>query len=86
MKHNPNFTALIPARSGSKGIKNKNLIKLLNLPLFQHTLNAALESKFIQEVWVSSDDTNILNQAEELGSRILKRPAKYARDDSKFLF
>ncbi|MCW1315386.1 acylneuraminate cytidylyltransferase family protein, partial [Campylobacter jejuni] len=42
--------AVIPARSGSKGIKNKNLVLLNNQPLIYYTIKAALNSKCISKV------------------------------------
>ena len=49
--------AIIPARGGSKGIPRKNLIKFLGKPLIQWSIEAALKSKVITDVVVSSDDT-----------------------------
>ena len=44
---------VIPARSGSKGLKNKNLKELKNLPLIAHTIIQAKKSKFIsKEIFV----------------------------------
>lgn len=51
--------AVIPARSGSKGVPNKN-IRLLNLrPLVYYTLDVALENELIHTVCVSTNDTEI---------------------------
>ena len=47
------------ARKGSKGLKNKNKIKLLNKPLIQHTINHAKQSKFINKIIISTDDKEI---------------------------
>ena len=54
---------IIPARKGSKGIKNKNIIKFLGKPLIQHTFDIA--KKIIKEfdVLVSSDSKIIKNLA-----------------------
>ncbi len=47
--------AIIPARSGSKGLKDKN-IKLLNgKPLMAYTIEAAIECKMFDEIMVSTD-------------------------------
>ena len=46
------IVALIPARGGSKGIKNKNIIDLCGKPLISYTIQAALESKYIDKVIV----------------------------------
>ena len=55
----PKVIALIPARGGSKSIKNKN-IKLLNgKPLIFYTIKAAQKSKLIDRIIVSTDDKKI---------------------------
>lgn len=56
--------AIIPARGGSKGIKNKNLVLLNNKPLIYYTIKAALNAKSISKVVVSSDSDEILNYAK----------------------
>ena len=39
------FVALIPARGGSKGIKNKNLVKINNKPIVDIAIDYAISSK-----------------------------------------
>ena len=41
--------AIIPARGGSKGIKNKNIKELLGVPLIQYTIKSAKNSKVYQK-------------------------------------
>ncbi len=72
--------ALIPARGGSKGIPRKNLAILLGKPLLAFSVEAALASSWIDQVWVSSDDDEILSVADRLGARPLKRPPAIAGD------
>ena len=56
-----NILVVIPARGGSKGIPRKNL-RLLNVkPLLYYSINTALNSKFDLDVYVSSEDEEILN-------------------------
>jgi len=51
----PKIIAIIPARSGSKGIKDKN-IKILNgKPLIAWSIQICLKSKFINKVVISTD-------------------------------
>lgn len=78
-KHHPTL-ALIPARGGSKGIPRKNLILVGGRPLVAWTLEAALQSQCIDEVWLSSDDKEILEVGRALGVKTLMRPETYASD------
>lgn len=62
--------AIIPARAGSKGIKDKN-IKLLNgKPLMSYTIETAIESKIFDEVMVSTDSKEYANIAKEYGAKV----------------
>lgn len=75
--------AIIPARGGSKGIPKKNLVEVANKPLIQWTIEAALQSKSIDTVVVSSDDDEILEYAKSYHQLIcIKRPSELARDNS----
>lgn len=59
--------AFIPARKGSKRVKNKNMRKLAGIPLFVHSVKIAKESDYIDDIIVSSDSEEILNIAKSLG-------------------
>lgn len=74
--------ALIPARSGSKGIHGKNVAELAGRKLIDYTLDAAINAQRVDEVWVSSDDHYILSLAAERGANQLRRPARFAGDDA----
>ena len=82
MKARLNFIGLIPARKGSKGLLNKNMLSLNNKPLVQHTIEAALDSSLLTEINVSSDDSAVLKLAESLKVKTLIRPAEFSSDDS----
>jgi len=76
--------AIIPARGGSKGIPRKNLVNFSGKPLIQWSIEAALKSKYITDVIVSSDDDEILNEAQKNKEVLaLKRPIELAQDTSK---
>lgn len=66
--------AILFGRKGSKGIKNKNIYKLNNKPLFKHSLDEAKKVSSIKEIFVSTDDENIIKGAKKLGCHILHRP------------
>ena len=60
--------AIIPARSGSKGLKDKN-IKLLNgKPLIAYTIEAAVKSEVFEDVIVSTDSEKYKEISEEYGA------------------
>ena len=48
---NKNFVAVIPARSGSQEIKNKNIINMHGHPLLSYSIQAAKDSKFINKIF-----------------------------------
>ena len=60
MKNRNQIFALIPARKGSKGVKNKNIVKLNNKHLIEHTIIQVLKSKIVDKIFVSSNDERIL--------------------------
>jgi CMP-N,N'-diacetyllegionaminic acid synthase len=80
MYQNKTFLAIIPARGGSKRLPRKNILDLNGKPLIAWTVLAGLQSKYIDNVIVTSDDEEILSIAEEFGSAIIKRPDNLAND------
>jgi len=77
-----NIVCVIPARGGSKGIPRKNLVDLGGKPLLKWTIEAALESKVLSRVIVSTDDKDIASFAREAGaSAPFIRPNEIATDD-----
>lgn len=72
--------AIIPARSGSKGIPNKNVIDFCGKPLIAWTIEQCLSSKYISNVWVSSDSQDILDIAEKYGAKTIRRPEDISGD------
>lgn len=81
-KSNGKFVALIPARKGSKSIKNKNLYKILGKPLIYYTIEAAKKSKIFDEIFVSSDSKKILDYSLKQNVKTITRPKKYSKDNS----
>lgn len=74
---------VIPARGGSKGIPRKNLIPLLNRPLISYTIEAALESRHLSRVIVSTNDKEIASVCKEWEVDVpFMRPAELATDSS----
>jgi pseudaminic acid cytidylyltransferase len=80
--------AIIPARGGSKRIKNKNIIKFFEKPIIGWTiseLNRLKKKKVIDKIVVSSDNNKILNISKKFGADIfIKRSKKLSNDKSPF--
>ncbi len=73
--------AVIPARGGSKRIPHKNIVLLGGQPLISFTIRAALLSKSISRVVVSTDDPEIAKISNDLGALVFyPRPAELATD------
>ena len=72
--------AVIPARGGSKRLKRKNIQPIFGKPLIYWSIKACQESNFIDEIYVSTEDTEISNIATQYGAKIIKRPAGLADD------
>jgi len=74
---------IIPARAGSKGIKNKNIININGKPLIYYTIQAVKKSK-LKDYIVSSDSKKILNIAKKYGAKkLFLRPKKYSLDKTR---
>ena len=66
--------AFIPARKGSQGVPGKNTKELLGKPLIQWSIEQAQDARGVDEVWVSSDDPEVLAIARDCGAEPLLRP------------
>ena len=79
----PEILALIPARGGSKGLPNKNILPLAGHPLIAYSIKAALSSPSITRTIVSTDAEAIASVARRYGAEVpFLRPAEYAQDHS----
>tara|TARA_Y100000816_G_C26031596_1_gene540032 strand:+ start:450 stop:1130 length:681 start_codon:yes stop_codon:yes gene_type:complete len=76
---------LIPARAGSKGIKNKNLKKLGQKTLVEHTFLTACKLKKIDDIILSTDSKQIIRISKKYKKikTLFVRPKKFAADNSK---
>jgi CMP-N-acetylneuraminic acid synthetase len=73
--------AIIPARGGSKGLPGKNVKLLLGKPLIGWTIEQAKASKYVTEIFVSTDSKEIAEVAESFGISVPElRPAELASD------
>ncbi len=75
--------AIVPARYGSKGIPRKNVVDFCGKPMIQYTLEAALESKYIDQILVTTDDSEVLEISSNLGIiNSYLRPVNLASDSA----
>lgn len=78
-----NIVAIIPARGGSKGIKNKNIVKLKGKPLIFHSIDIIKKISQISSFFVSTDSKKIKKIVENKGISVpFLRPKKFAKDNS----
>jgi CMP-N-acetylneuraminic acid synthetase len=77
---------VIPARGGSKSIPRKNIARLAGRPLLTYTCEAALGSRFLSKVVLSTDDEEIAELGRQCGVEVpFLRPSELSRDDSSSL-
>lgn len=78
-----NVIAIIPARSGSKSIKDKNVTPISDIPLIAFSIAAAQLSENISRVIVSTDSKRYANLAIEYGAEVpFLRPPEISQDNS----
>jgi CMP-N-acetylneuraminic acid synthetase len=82
MKKKKILYCFIFARGGSKGIKNKNLVKLNGKPLLFYSINLAKKIKSIKKIFVSTDNKAIAEYAKKNKVEVIKRPKKLSQDNS----
>jgi N-acylneuraminate cytidylyltransferase len=63
--NNKRVLAIIPARGGSKRLPRKNILSIAGKPLIDWTIEAALSSEYVDEVYVSTDDQEIAGIASK---------------------
>lgn len=77
---------IIPARDGSKGMPKKNIRPLLNKPLIAWTIKQAQESRYIDQVLVSTDSEEIAEISRSYGADVpFIRPKELATDSAKVM-
>ena len=62
--------AVVPARSGSKGIKHKNIISFLKKPLLAHSINFAKKLNFIDKIILSTDSEKYKKIGKKFGAEV----------------
>ncbi len=81
------YLCIIPARGGSKGIKDKNIISINSKPLIEYTINPSLKlysEGVINRLIVSTDSKKIASISKKLGAEVpFLRPKEISDDKSK---
>ena len=78
------FLCIIPARGGSKGIPNKNIVDVNGHPLISYSIRTAIDSCVFDRIIVSTDSSEIAKVAKKYGAEIpYCRPEQLSTDDSK---
>ena len=76
------IVSIIPARAGSKGIPNKNIIPVADKPLLGWTIEQSINTKSISETYVSTNDDKIAKVARQYGAEVIPRPEEISGDTS----
>src|SRR4030042_144594 len=83
MYRNKRILAIIPARGGSKRLPGKNIKILCGKPLIGWTIEQAKSSKYIDDIFVSTDYRSIADIAEQFGIKVpFLRPEELSKDSS----
>lgn len=77
--------AIIPARGGSKRVKDKNIKLLAGKPLIAYSIDQAKKSKLVTRVVVSTDSLAIKEISMQYGAEVIDRPAEFAVDTAPTL-
>ena len=81
MFNNNKILVVIPARGGSKGIPRKNIRLLDNKPLISYSIGIAKSSEYVDDVVVTTDDSEIALLSEKFGASVIRRSEDLSRDD-----
>lgn len=83
MQNKSNIIAVIPARSGSKSIVDKNIRQIHGKPLIAYSIIQCLDSKLFKKVYVSTDSEKYAKISKKYGPvEIIKRPKNICKDNS----
>lgn len=74
------IVCIIPARGGSKGIPKKNIIPFAGKPLIAWSIEQAKRSRYISDIYVTSDDDDILRISSSYGVKVIRRPKVISGD------
>ena len=82
-KKNKKIISIIPARSGSKGLRDKNIKKINDIHLLGYSIITSLDSKLISETYVSTDSLKYKKIANSYGAKVpFIRPSNISTSNS----
>ena len=81
MFNNNKILVVIPARGGSKGIPRKNIRLLNSKPLISYSIGIAKSSEYVDDVVVTTDDSEIALLSEKFGASVIRRSEDLAGDE-----
>ena len=79
-----NTVAILLGRKGSKGLPGKNTMELLGRPMLHYPLLAATHSKYVDRIYVTTDDPEIAKEAAKFGAELIERPDYLCTDAALF--
>lgn len=71
---------LIPARGGSKRLPKKNIKLLKGKPMIWYTIEAAIKADIFDDIYVSTEDSEVAQIAKEYGAKVINRPPELSTD------
>ena len=74
--------AIIPARSGSKGLKDKNILPICGKPMLAYTIEAAIQSNLFDRVILSTDSLEYKKIGEDFGAEVILRGEEVSNDSA----
>ena len=82
MFNNNKILVVIPARGGSKGIPRKNVRLLDGQPLISYSINVAKSSEYVDDVVITTDDSEIALLSEKFGASVIRRSEELSTDET----
>lgn len=77
---------VIPARSGSKGLKDKNILDLCGKPVLAYSIEACIKSGIFEDVYVATDSREYAEIAVDFGAQVpFLEPSEIAQDNNSSL-
>lgn len=81
MFNNNKILVVVPARGGSKGIPRKNIRLLNNRPLISYAISIARASQYVDDIVVTTDDSEIALISEKFGASVVRRSSELSGDE-----